>query len=114
MDNIKGKMFSDASRYKPWRCKNNNCHVLGATERARVNIMVGDRSLRYYTTRLLVFREALDLNADIPDVIEVHGVLLDGRLLNMAWKCTLCGGVKEWHPDEASMMEWLARTYLAE
>jgi hypothetical protein len=113
MDNINGKMFSDASRYKPWRCKNNNGHVLGATERARVSIRVGDKTLRYYTTRLLVFRETLDLNAGIPEVIEVHGVL-DGRLLNMAWRCTICGGVREWHPDEASMMEWLARTYLAE
>jgi len=88
--------------------------VLGVTERVRVNLQADSRSIKYYTTRLLIFRQAVDLGAELPAEIEVGG-MLDGRTLSMTWKCSVpgCGCIQEWHPDK-EVMEYLAMTYLAE
>ena len=109
MDNLDGKKLSDL---KQWLCSNSRAHVLGVTERVKVNLQVDGRSIKYYSTRLLVFREAVDLSADVPAEIEVCG-MLDGRTLSMMWKCSVCQCVHEWHPDR-EIIEQLVITYLAE
>jgi hypothetical protein len=111
MDALDGKSLSTL---KQWRCSNNKNHVLGVTERVKVTLEVKGRKLKYFTTRLLIFRHAVDLGEEIPAEIEVCG-MLDGKTLNMTWKCSVpgCECVEEWHPD-MDIDEHLAMTYLAE
>jgi len=111
MDNLDGKKLSD---FKQWRCSKNKDHVLGVTERVKVNFQVNGLSLKYFTTRLIIFREAVDLSAEIPAEIDVAGTI-DGKMLSMVWKCSVpgCGCIKEWHPDE-ELVEYLVKNYLPE
>lgn len=111
MENLDGKQLSDL---KKWRCSRNRDHVLGVIERVKVSLQANGSTLKYYTTRLLVFRQAVDLSADVPGEIEVSGSL-DGRILNMLWRCSVpgCGSVEEWHPDK-EIVELLVTNYVAE
>jgi len=100
---------------KHWRCDRNKDHILGVIERVQVEVLMDDRStLKYFTTRLLIFRAAVDLCAEVPTEIEVSGAL-DGKMLSMTWKCSVpgCGCVKEWHPDEGAL-EWLKKRYASQ
>ncbi|MCI0551304.1 MAG: hypothetical protein L0287_10135 [Anaerolineae bacterium] len=111
MKNLDGKSLSD---FKQWRCSRNKDHILGVIERVKISLQANGSTLKYYTTRLLVFRQAVDLSADVPGEIEVSGSL-DGRILNMLWRCSVlgCGCVEEWHPDK-EIIEYLVNTYHAE
>jgi len=107
MDNLDGKVLSNS---KQWRCDKG--HILGVIERVQVSVMLDDKStLKYYTTRLIIFRAAVDLCAEVPAEIAVAGTL-DGKMLSMIWKCSVpgCGYFKEWHPDEGAL-EWLKKRY---
>lgn len=97
MDNLDGTKLND---FKQWRCGGNSGHILGVIERVKVN----GRSYQYFTTRLLIFREAVDLSAEVPAEIEVLGVV-DGKMLSMVLKCSVpgCGCMREWHPDEGAV-----------
>jgi len=111
VDNLDGKKLSD---FKQWRCSRNNDHILGVIERVKVSLQANGSTLKYFTTRLLVFRQAVDLSAEVPGEIEVSGAL-DGKILNMIWKCSVpgCGCVEEWHPDK-EIVEYLVNTYRPE
>ncbi len=100
------------SNMKQWR--DNKGHVLGVIVRDEVKLQVRETTLRYQTSMLIIFREAIDRDAEIPAEIEVAGTL-DGKTLSMVWKCSIpgCGCIKEWHPGD-ELVEFLARTYLAE
>ena len=105
MDNLDGKMLDSL---KQWRCDGNKDHILGVIKRVQVSVLMDDRStLKYYTTRLLIFRTAIDLCVEVPAEIEISGTL-DGKMLSMIWKCSVpgCGCIKEWHPDNGAL-EWL-------
>jgi hypothetical protein len=111
MQNLDGKTLGGL---KQWRCKNKD-HVLGVIERVQVEVLLHDHStLKYYTTRLIIFRAAVDLRVEVPAVIEVSGNV-DGKMLSMSWKCSVpgCGYVREWHPDEGAL-EWLKNRYAKE
>jgi hypothetical protein len=107
MDNLDGQLLN---RMKQWKCKNG--HVMGVIERVRTEMQVNGKSLRYFTTRLMLFRRAVDLNADVPAEIDVAGYG-DGRILSIVWRCSECDEIREWHPESA-VAEFLATTYLAE
>ncbi len=109
MDNLDGKLLSNM---RQWRCEKNSDHILGVIERVTWRLQVRDKILRYETSRLIIFHEAIDINAEIPPEIEVQGSL-DGKTLNMFWKCSCCGTIKEWHPGN-EVVEFLAKTYLSE
>lgn len=109
MDNLDGSAIKD-ERFKHWKCGQD--HVMGVTERVRVTLKVNESSIRYFTTRLLLFREAVDMTADVPAEIEVAGTG-DGRILSIVWRCSVCGGIREWHPEK-DVVEFVASTYLAE
>lgn len=109
MNNVDGKKLGD---FKQWRCSKNREHILGVTERVKVNLQVDGHAIKYYTTRLLIFRQAVDLGAEVPAEIEVCG-MVDGKTLSMTWKCSTCGCVVEWHPEKG-ILEHLAMRYLAE
>ena len=109
MDNLDGKTLSGL---KQWRCDKNRDHILGVIERVQVSVLLDDQStLKYYTTRLIIFRAAVDRCAEVPAEIKVAGTL-DGKMLSMTWKCSVpgCGCIKEWHPDEGAL-EWLKKRY---
>lgn len=101
MENLDGRTLSDS---KQWRCGRNKDHVLGVIERVQAEIAIGGKGVKYYTTRLIIFREAVDLSDEMPAEIEVVGVV-DGKMLSMVWKCTVpgCECMREWHPDEGAV-----------
>ncbi|RJP53607.1 MAG: hypothetical protein C4583_04275 [Anaerolineaceae bacterium] len=109
MENLDGQLLDGA---KQWKCANG--HVLGVTERVKAELQVNGKSLRYFTTRLALFRQAVDLEIERPAEIEVCGAV-DGRILSMRWRCSVagCGCIEEWHPAP-DVAELLASTYLAE
>lgn len=108
MDNLDGKTLGKA---KQWKCNKNKDHILGVIERVQAGALIDGKALKYYTTRLLIFRAAVDLSAEVPAEIEVSGAV-DGRMLSMVWKCSVpgCGCIKEWHPDEDAL-DWLRKRY---
>lgn len=112
MDNLDGKTLGNL---KHWLCNKNKDHILGVIERVHVSVVMDDKStLKYFTTRLLIFRASVDLCAEVPGEIEVSGTL-DGKMLSMIWKCSVpgCGGIREWHPDEGAL-DWLKKRYAKE
>jgi len=111
MDKVDGLLLNNM---KQWRCEKNKDHILGVIEQVQVKLQVNGSTLRYQTSRLIIFREAIDRSAEIPAEIEVAGTV-DGKILSMIWRCSIkgCGCIREWHPSD-EFVEFLARTYLAE
>lgn len=91
---------------KQWKCDVNPAHVLGVLQRVESNAVVDGHTIKYHTTQVLLFRETVDLNAKIPDEIEVVGYVEGLMLTSMTWRCTRCGAVKKWHPGEEALL-WL-------
>lgn len=110
MDNLDGSVIDDIDRFTRWKCGQD--HIMGVTERVRQSLQINGKTLRYFTTQLSLFRDAVDLQAEKPAEIEVTTVL-DGRTLRMVHRCTVCGDKREWHPEK-DVVEFVASTYLAE
>lgn len=110
MDNLDGNALLDGERFRHWTCGQG--HVLGVIERVRMSLQVDDMRVRYFTSRLVLFRNAVDMAAERPAEIEVS-TSLDGRFLSMMHTCTVCGMMREWHPQKKAA-ELLASMYLAE
>lgn len=90
-------------------------HVLGVLERVRVSVKVDGVAARYSSPQLLLFREAVDMGAEVPAQIDVAGTVEGRTLFSLVWKCSVpgCGCIKEWFPEK-ELMEHFVRTYLAE
>jgi hypothetical protein len=101
MDKVDGKQLRDL---KQWRCSRNKNHILGVIERMQVSVEANGSSLKYHTTRLSIFRVAVDLGAEVPAEIEVSGAI-DGKIMSLVWRCSVpgCGCMREWHPDEGAI-----------
>lgn len=101
MENLDGKTLGNL---KQWRCSKNKNHILGVIERVQVSVSVNGSSFKYHTTRLSIFRVAVDLSAEIPAEIDVSGVI-DGKIMSLVWECSVpgCGCMREWHPDEGAI-----------
>ena len=97
------------SNMKQWQCRNNKDHVLGVIERVQMKLQVKGITLSYFTSRLIIFREAIDRSAEIPTEIDVAGTV-DGKLSSVIWRCSECNCIKEWHPDD-EITDYLVRTY---
>jgi hypothetical protein len=82
------------------------------TERVRETLQVNGTTIRYYTTRLLLFRQAVDMTADVPAEIEVAG-FGNGRIMSIVWRCSVCGAIREWYA-ERDVAAFVASTYAAE
>lgn len=91
---------------KQWKCENG--HVLGVMERARVK----GEEFEYHTSKLIIFRTAIDLAAETMTDVDVAGTLYGRMLLGFSWKCSIegCGCVREWHPDEEAH-DWLRKRH---
>ena len=81
-------------------------HVLGILKRVESKVQVDGRTIRYHTTQVLLFKDAVDLDAQMPEEIDVVGVVEGLMLTSMTWRCTACGAVKKWHLGEEALM-WL-------
>lgn len=83
-----------------WKCRNG--HLLGHVQRVQVG---GQR-----VSRLLLFREAVDLSAN-GDMAEVDVMaVVEGTVLDV--KCSCCGAFRPWYEDV--VMKAMVGTYLAE
>jgi hypothetical protein len=101
-------------RKRFWMCQKG--HVLGVVARAWVGREVDGVMVRYFTNRLVIFREAVplgDLGMDEVLSLGVEAGSVDGTLLlGFSWRCSVdgCGCVKPWFPDDAAL-DWLRRRY---
>jgi hypothetical protein len=93
-----GKLLDGA---KQWTCKNN--HLLGIIEQA----VVSGKSGKYHVSRLILFRQAIDLNsavslADVDVIGNIEGTVMDIR-------CSVpgCGEVRTWWMGAASLERFL-------
>ena len=91
---------------KQWKCDANSSHVLGILKRVESSVQVDGTTIRYHTTQVMLFKETINLDAEMPDEIDVVGVVEGLMLTSMTWRCTCCGAVKKWHPGEEALM-WL-------
>lgn len=107
MDTIDGKRLQVMDR---WTCEQG--HVLGVMVSGKEKMMLGNRQFNYPTTHLLLFHNAIDLNSDVPEDIDVVG-FLDSKILNMTWRCSICNCVTKWHPNK-KIVAHMASMYLAE
>lgn len=112
MKNLDGKKLSD---FKQWKCEKNDQHILGVLERVQVNVQVDGATFTYYSPRLMIFRDAVDLGAELPGEVNVAGTIEGKTLFHMAWKCSVpqCGGIKKWHPEK-ELINHFVKTYLTE
>ncbi len=110
MDTLDGKKLHDL---KQWR--DTEGHVLGVIEHVRVTVHVDGVRVRYHSPRLMLFREAVDTQAEMPAEIDVAGTVEGRTLFSLVWKCSVpgCGRIKEWFPEKG-IMEHFVKTYLAE
>lgn len=112
MNSLDGRALSEFAQL---RCSKNDKHVLGVLERVRVRVEVNGSSFSYWTPRLLLFRQTVDMESLIPEEVDVVGVVEGRTVFDMVWSCSVtgCGGVKKWHPEQG-LLELFVRTYLAE
>jgi hypothetical protein len=96
---------------KQWKCKNG--HVLGLIKREKVKTMIKDFEVEYFTSVLIIFRKAIDLESATMDDVDVGGTLYGRMLLHLRWSCSVpgCNCARDWHPDEDAL-DWLQKRYL--
>ena len=101
MESLDGRTLENL---KQWKCSKNKNHILGVIERVQVSVNVDESTLKYHTTRLIIFRTSVDLASEVPAEIEVSGAI-DGKIMSLVWKCSVpgCGCMREWHPDEGAI-----------
>jgi hypothetical protein len=112
MDKLDGTRLS---HFKQLQCSRNKKHVLGVIERMKVNVVLDGTTFTYYSPRLIIFRETVDLEEDAPKEVDVAGTIEGKTLFDLNWKCSVprCNGIKEWHPEK-EIFEYFVKTYLAE
>lgn len=84
---------------KEWRCKNG--HILGQVKR-------NGRGIR----QLLLYRHAVNLEADQPEEVDVIGYL-EGTMMNIQCDVAGCGEVRTWEIGKDAI-ERVIRSYAAE
>jgi len=84
-------------RKTPWRCGND--HILGM-------VIVSGRGVN----RLLLYRNAVNMSAEMPEEVEVMGVL-HGMMMDIKCDVPGCGCVRTWSEDARAKRKG---TYVAE
>lgn len=74
---------------KPWKCKGG--HWLGQI-----------KNKGHGFAQLILFRHAIDMEAEIPAEQDVMGIL-EGRMMNIECDVPGCGRVREWIPGKAEI-----------
>jgi hypothetical protein len=88
------------SDLKEWKCRNG--HVLGVAQRVEVNREFAGRPLRYHSTRLLLYRHAVDLSQETPAEVEVIANV-EGTTLDVRCDAPGCEAVRSWYEGEAAL-----------
>ena len=78
---------------KPWLCSKNRRHVLGLVRR-------NGRGIR----QVMLYRNAVDLDADEPAEVDVITVL-EGAAYDV--RCSICGAIRTWAPGEEAIRQLL-------
>lgn len=82
-----------------WKCKNG--HVLGVVERAQVS----NGGTKYHVSRLMLFRQAIDLEAvgsleNVDVLANIEGTVMDIR-------CSCCSTVRTWWMGDAALERFM-------
>lgn len=95
---------------KHWKCKNG--HVMGAYERATVDAKIEHRTIRYHSVKLIIFRQAIDMDSEPLVDVDAAGTIFGRMLLGFSWKCSVpgCGCIREWNPDDEAL-DWLRKRF---
>lgn len=88
---------NDGQILKPWKCKNG--HTLGVVQRIEVSREFEGKPLRYRTTRLMLYRHAVDLSAEAPAEVEVMANV-EGTTMDVCCDVDGCGAVRSWFVGE--------------
>lgn len=92
--------MSDLDGLKEWKCPRG--HVLGLIKRAKTTINAHD----YHVTRLLLFRQAVDRDAAIPESVDVCAVI-EGTTHDI--RCSVCGDVRSWFIGEDALQTLIGK-----
>jgi hypothetical protein len=86
---------------KHWKCENG--HVLGIVER----VQASNKGNKYYVSRLMLFRIAIDLEPahfvsleDVDVIANIEGTVMDIR-------CSCCGSIRTWWMGEATLARFM-------
>jgi hypothetical protein len=90
MENMDGKYLRDSDRFKLWQCK------CGAT----LGLVAWNGK---EIPQLMLYRHAVDLNADSPADVDTMGPLTG----KMVVRCDLCEAVRVWWPSAQAMLSLL-------
>ena len=98
---------------KQWKCKKG--HVLGLVVRTKEQAKVENMTVKYHTSKLIIFRNAIDLSAlstDVEQDVDSAGELQGRMLLGFSWRCSVpgCGCVRDWNPDDEAL-DWLKKRF---
>lgn len=97
-------------KIKQWKCGKG--HVLGVVVREKVKTKIEGVTLKYHTSKLVIYRLAIDLEAESAAQVDAAGTLFGRMLLGFSWKCSVpgCGCVRDWNPDDEAL-DWLKRRF---
>ena len=84
---------------KMWKCKNG--HVLGVVQRVKVS----SNGTKYHVSRLILFRQAVDLKEITSISLEEMDVIgsIEGIVLDIRCSMPGCGSRRTWYTGEASI-----------
>jgi hypothetical protein len=106
MDDLDGNILKS---YNLFLCERG--HALGVIIKRRVRYDTDKAHVNYKTPRVYIFRDAVDLQGQIPKKIVVSG-FMDGNMLRMRWRCNVsgCGCETRWDPNKDAL-DWLNARY---
>lgn len=86
---------------KQWKCEKG--HVLGIVER----VQVSGKARKYHVSRLMLFRNAIDLEPehhvsleDVDVIANIEGTVMDIR-------CSCCGSIRTWYLGAATLERFM-------
>jgi hypothetical protein len=106
-----GKLDGDRlGEMKRWKCKNG--HVMGVFDRAEAYVTIDKKPVRYHTVKLIIFRQAIDMELDRLEDVDAAGTIYGRMLLGFSWRCSVpgCGCIREWNPDDEAL-DWLKKRF---
>lgn len=97
-------------KMKQWKCANG--HLMGVYEHAKADVTVEKKTLHYHTVKLIIFRQAINMESEPLVDVDAAGTIYGRMLLGFSWKCSVpgCGCIREWSPDDEAL-DWLKKRF---
>lgn len=88
---------------KPWKCTNG--HVLGIVERTQVS----GNGAKYHVSRLILFRQAIDLEPEASVSLENVDVIanIEGTVMDIRCSVPGCGNIRTWWMGAAALERFM-------